>query len=180
VTKKNTINNTAKTSEERMEELYPYAFDILAHENFRKMDGFLQHGETTVAEHSLCVADTALQLSRVLPVRFNRRELVRGALLHDYFLYDWHKHDEENQHPSWHGFRHPKIALRNAQRDFPLSETEREIIRTHMWPLTVTPPAKREAWVVTAADKLVSTRETAAGLLLLAGMLLGLLLRPRL
>ena len=56
---------------------------------------------------------------------------------------DWHR---------LHGFRHPFFANRNALRDFQISEREQEIIRKHMWPLTVIPPMCREAWVVNAVD----------------------------
>lgn len=44
------------------------------------------------------------------------------------------------------------FANRNALRDFQISEREQEIIRKHMWPLTVIPPMCREAWVVNAVD----------------------------
>ena len=61
-----------------------------------------------------------------------------------------------------HGFRHPGFALSNAQRDFELSEKEKEIIRKHMWPLTIVPPTCREAWIVNSADTFISLMETIA------------------
>lgn len=84
---------------------------------------------------------------------------MRGALLHDYFLYDWHIPDEVNPH-RLHGFYHPGVALRNAIRDYELTELEKDIIKKHMWPLTVVPPGCREAWIVTMADKWCSLLET--------------------
>ena len=50
----------------------------------------------------------------------------------------------------------------NAQRDFELSEKEKEIIRKHMWPLTIIPPTCREAWIVNSADTFISLMETIA------------------
>lgn len=50
--------------------------------------------------------------------------------------------------------------MRNASREYRLTEREKEIIRKHMWPLTVVPPTCREAWIVTAADKWCSMLET--------------------
>ena len=50
-----------------------------------------QHGSTSVYQHSINVAYLSLWLAGRLPLRTDRRALVRGALLHDYFLYDWHK-----------------------------------------------------------------------------------------
>ena len=86
------------------------------------------------------------------------RALVRGALLHDYYLYDWH---DPNKGFRWHGFKHHRYALWNAERDFLLSKKERNIIRTHMFPLTFwNLPRCREAWIVTLADKKVAAEET--------------------
>ena len=75
---------------------------------------FFQHGMTTVFDHSVQVASTSLVFSQIIPVHVNKHALVRGALLHDYFLYDWHKKDDGHR---WHGFRHGKTAARN-QRSF--------------------------------------------------------------
>ena len=80
-----------------------------------------------------------------------------GPVLHDYFLYDWHVKDKTHR---LHGFFHPGTALANAQKEYVLSKREKNIILRHMWPLTPCPPACREAWIVTAADKYCSLRET--------------------
>ncbi len=135
------------------------ASDILESRNFNRMKEYVQHGDVTVNAHVLSVARCSIALSEYLHIRCSRRELIRGALLHDYFLYDWHVPDKENPH-KLHGFYHPGTALRNASREYRLTEREREIIRRHMWPLTVVPPTCREAWIVTAADKWCSLLET--------------------
>ena len=44
-----------------------------------------QHGSTSVYQHSINVAYLSLWLAGRLPLRTDRRALVRGALLHDYF-----------------------------------------------------------------------------------------------
>ncbi len=41
-----------------------------------------------------------------------------------------------------------------------MTARERDIIKKHMWPLTVVPPMCREAWIVTTADKYCSLMET--------------------
>ncbi len=115
-------------------------------------------------EHSLRVARTAVSITRGLKIRVNERDLIRGALLHDYFGYDWHHKKigpkEIIQFYKMHGFTHPATALKNAERDFELTNRQRDIIKKHMWPLTIKPPACREAWIVTFADKLCSLSET--------------------
>lgn len=133
--------------------------DILESRNFRRMKEYIQHGDVTVNAHVLSVARCSIALSEYLHISCSRRELIRGALLHDYFLYDWHIPDEENPH-RLHGFYHPGVALRNAAKEYRLTERERDIIRRHMWPLTIVPPACREAWIVTTADKWCSLMET--------------------
>ena len=45
-----------------------------------------QHGSTSVYQHSINVAYLSLWLAGRLPLRTDRRALVRGALLPDYFL----------------------------------------------------------------------------------------------
>ena len=82
---------------------------------------------------------------------------MRGALLHDYFLNDWHKKDDGHR---WHGFRHGKTAARNAKRDYRLNRLEEYIIASHMFPLTVLPPKSKEGWMVCLADKWCAAEET--------------------
>lgn len=139
--------------------LREYGGDILSSDNFKKTDEFIQHGTMTVNSHCVNVAKYSLALSRKLGIRCNHRELVRGALLHDYFLYDWHDKHRANI-KRLHGFYHPGIALRNADKEYNLTSREKDIIKKHMWPLTVVPPRCKEAWIVTTADKYCSLLET--------------------
>ncbi len=78
------------------------------------------------------------------------RAAARGGLLHDFFLYDWHTEKPEK---GIHGYVHPRIALENANRHFSLSRREQDIIRHHMWPVTIRPPKYRESYVVLLVDK---------------------------
>jgi len=140
-------------------ELNLYGWDILHSKNFDSSKDNIQHGNISVKEHSIQVARQSVALSDWLKIMHNRRDLIRGALLHDYFLYDWHKDDKVNPH-RLHGFYHPSRALKNAEQEYELTERQREIIIKHMWPLTIKPPMCREAWIVTAADKYCSFLET--------------------
>lgn len=133
--------------------------DILRSPNFLDTRGHIQHGNMTVNDHCKNVAMYSVALADKLRVNCNKRDLVRGALLHDYFLYDWHNNDHEDAE-KLHGFHHPTVALRNALRDYRLTARQRDIIRKHMWPLTPVPPTCKEAWLVTMADKYCSLMET--------------------
>lgn len=122
-----------------------------------KMDTYTQHGDTSTLMHTIAVAHYSVKLARKLRLPVHKRELVRGALLHDYFLYDWH---DKRKGSHVHGFTHPNAALQNADKDFTLSKRERDIIGKHMFPLTPKPPTTREAWLVCLVDKFCSVKET--------------------
>jgi len=131
--------------------------EILRSEKFRKTCKNIQHSDVSVMKHSIKVAKASVWLNKHLHANCKEKDLVRGALLHDYFLYDWH----DPGHGKLHGFYHPGIALKNASKDYKLTETEKNIIESHMWPLTIKHiPKCKEAWVVSAADKYVSTVES--------------------
>lgn len=133
--------------------------DILHSRNHKSTRKAIQHGNVSVRRHAINVARYSLLIDEKLGIKCNKRDLIRGALLHDYFLYDWH--DKDHISPlRLHGFFHPGIALRNAEKEYRLSTKEKDIIRKHMWPLTIVPPKCKEAWVVSMADKYCSLMET--------------------
>ncbi len=124
---------------------------------FDESENFIQHGQTTVKEHSIHVAQTAYYIACKFHLDVDEYSLIRGALLHDYFLYDWHEKSWAN---SIHGFTHPGKALDNAEKDFILKDVERDMISHHMFPLTVLPPRTREGMILCIADKLCAAGET--------------------
>ena len=127
---------------------------------FNEMRNFIQHGDTTVMEHCIHVAQTAYFIAVKFGIKVDEDALIRGALLHDYFLYDWHDDDHRGL-KNLHGFYHPGVALKNAMAEYTLTDRQKNIISSHMWPLTLRHiPKCKEAWVVTAADKYVSTMES--------------------
>lgn len=141
------------------EKIVFYGGDILTSEKMLEEKNFIQHGSITCYEHSVNVAEKSVFIAETLSFRINERALIRGALLHDYFLYDWHHKGHR-----LHGFFHAKAALKNASRDFSLSEIEEDIIKRHMFPLNIRPPKYAESWVVCFADKLCAAEEFFSGL----------------
>lgn len=124
---------------------------------FPSTKNFIQHGNVSVYEHCIYVAYLSYQISDLFNLHIDRTSLIRGALLHDYFLYDWHI---KKDHRRFHGFTHPKIALENATSDFNLTDKEKDIIVHHMFPLTPSLPSCKEAWIVCIADKICAIQET--------------------
>lgn len=117
----------------------------------------IQHGDTSCLLHMLAVAYYSDKAAEWLGIGKNRSELIMGALLHDYFLYDWH---DKNKNCRAHGFTHPSTALKNAAEDFELNEIEEDIIKKHMFPLTPIPPKYMASWIVCIVDKVCSLYET--------------------
>lgn len=118
---------------------------------------YIQHGNTSIFMHSVAVAYYSHRIALIFRLPIEERKLIRGALLHDYFLYDWHKKDI--RHPL-HGIRHPYTALQNASRDLRLSNIEKDIILRHMFPLTLTPPRYWESAIICIVDKACAVYET--------------------
>ena len=142
-------------SQQQTEEFISLAGEVLANPLVRGMSAYIQHGQTSCLAHSVAVAWYSFAVYKRLGLHGQERALVRGALLHDFFLYDWH----EPGHPRLHGFTHPGAAARNAVRYFGISGLEEDIIRKHMWPLTVLPPLHRAALIVSLVDKVCTVAE---------------------
>jgi uncharacterized protein len=105
--------------------------------------------------HVLGCRDTAVELARIWGA--DETDAARAGILHDYVTYDWHVPDPSHR---LHGFRHPGFAVNNSWEITELSALEENMIRRHMWPLTVIPPKYKEAWALTLVDKVLATRET--------------------
>lgn len=131
--------------------------ELLRSDRVRLMSTFVQHADVSCLDHCIFVAYTSFWLSSRLGISLDRRSMIRGALLHDFFLYDWHI---KSGRKGLHGFTHPRTALENAQRQFDLNDREKDIILRHMWPLTPIPPKYRESFLVSFSDKFCSVVET--------------------
>jgi len=129
--------------------------DLIKHEKVRSMEGFIAHHDVDTLAHCLFVSYWSFLICRKL--KMNYRLAARGALLHDFYLYDWHT---PNIREGLHGFTHPAASLTNAKKYFNISHLEHDIIIKHMWPLTILPPKYKETYVVIFVDKVCATLET--------------------
>lgn len=130
--------------------------DTVSSEGFSLMKKCRHHGEINTYEHSVEVAYLCYKHCRRHKSRINQNELIRGALLHDYYLYD--RHDKSNKIGGLrHAYTHPGRSLENAMRVYPdLTSTEKDIIKRHMFPFTPVPPKTRCGWLVCFYDKVAA------------------------
>ncbi len=152
---KSEMSNLKLTAEEK-QFFKSCAEELLNSDDVQLMDTFIQHADVSCLKHSISVAYLSFWICRKLNLQVDYRSIIRGALLHDFFLYDWHN----TKNPiGLHGFKHPLTALANAEKHFLLNELEKDIIVKHMWPLTVKFPKYKEAYIVSFSDKFCSIAE---------------------
>lgn len=127
-----------------------------------ELKNYTHHRVTSRFGHCHNVAVYSFYLARKLHWKVNMRSLAVGAMLHDYFLYDT-KNCGMGSYA--HVSKHPKTALYNAERDFSLNGTERNIILSHMWPIPMSVrPRCKEAVLVCLADKYCAYQEGVNGI----------------
>ncbi len=135
-------------------EFYCLIRDIVKTKEFRSMKCCKHHIKGSVYEHSIKVAYLCYKHHKKHGTSIDLGEFVRGALLHDFYLYDWH--DMLPGH-RLHIFTHPKYALLNAIKHYPeLTGRQQDMIGRHMFPLTLLPPKTRVGWLVCYYDKIAA------------------------
>ena len=133
---------------------------LIEDEKIQRLKEFPQHHGSNTLKHCIAVAKRSFALAEEFGWDIDEKELARSAMLHDYYLY---KIKEQGLSAFKHGTSHPIVAIRNAVKDFELSEKEKGAIRSHMWPLTLkNPPRSKEAALLCLADKDIAIREFAA------------------
>lgn len=126
---------------------------LIQHPRFQKLESITQHHHSTRLEHSINVSYTSYRIAKKIGWDF--KSTARGALLHDFFYYDW----RETKFNKGHAWVHPRIAVRNARKLTELNKREEDIILKHMWGATIAPPRYKEGYIVTIVDKYWAIKE---------------------
>ena len=71
-------------------EFFDLVEDIICSEEYRGMKNNKHHIKSNVYDHSIKVAYLCYNHYKKFETKIDLQEFVRGALLHDYYLYDWH------------------------------------------------------------------------------------------
>ena len=141
--------------QKELEEIYQqFFFNPL----IQKMKEIPMHRGSNCFIHSFKVAKFAMRKA-IKRKNYHLKAILIASILHDYYLYDWRSDRSKKKK---HGRRHPFIAEANARRDFHIDSEVSEIIKSHMWPLTIKSfPKTKEAKLVNHADNVIATREFA-------------------
>ena len=127
--------------------------------NVKRMKNYIQHGCVSTYEHCENVAKLCYDIDKIFSLHADLKVLLTGAMLHDFYLYDWHSKDCGEHR--LHGLRHAETACKNARKYLDVDDKTMDVISCHMWPLNPRRiPSSKEAWIVCMADKLVSLYET--------------------
>lgn len=115
-----------------------------------------QHLDIDRLQHITSVSYMSFLICKKLKLDY--KCAARGGILHDLFYYDWRVKDKSHR---LHGYYHPGFALKNAKKlcGEKLSKKEQDIIKKHMWPLTIAPPRYAESFIVSLSDKYCATQE---------------------
>ena len=127
--------------------------DILENREFMQLGAFSHHQSTSRLMHSINVSYISWHIARKLGC--DARMAARAGLLHDFCLYDFR---EKPPTGGFQAFYHPRVAAKNSQEVFGISEREKSAILSHMFPLGPV-PKNREAWIITMADKICASME---------------------
>lgn len=127
--------------------------DIFKNEDFMKIDTIEHHGTSRLI-HSRRVSYYSYKIAKKLKLSY--KDVARAGLLHDFFMsYE----DRTKKERFLSTFTHPKYALINAETNFELNNLEKDIIRTHMFPINLAIPKYAESWLVSIVDKFVAIYE---------------------
>lgn len=151
------MNTTSLTvAEPTITEFKEIIKDIATNPNVIALKEHIQHKNKSRYYHCLRVSYYTYYFCKKFGLDYV--SAARGAMLHDFYYYDWRDKKVEGQ-KKFHAFRHPHIALNNAEDIFELNDIEKDIIVKHMWPLTVLLPSYKESYIVTLVDKYCATNE---------------------
>lgn len=132
-------------------EFYWLIKPILENKEYQKTKNIRHHGITRY-DHSLRVAYYTYKITKILHLDY--QDTTQAALLHDFFI------DEVKDKNFISRLRkHPDCAVKNALTHFELNDKQIDIIKTHMFPITFTPPKYLESWIVDAVDDVAAVYE---------------------
>ena len=130
---------------------YDIYSDFYSVNKYRELKSMVHHGNNRL-DHINRVAKMSYNMSKLFGLDYI--STTRGALMHDFFL------NKELSDLSSKRFKiHPQKAYENSKKYFKVNELEKNIILSHMYPITKELPKYKESYIVSISDKIVSIYE---------------------
>jgi uncharacterized protein len=126
--------------------------DIVNNNNFRELDNELHHGISRFG-HSYRVSKGVYKMTKFL--HLNYEEATRASLLHDFYF----NYQLEDDNVVKKLGKHPEYAVLNAEKYYDLTDLQKNMIESHMFPLGKVKPKYRESFCITIVDKIVALYE---------------------
>ena len=124
-------------------------------EEFQKTKEIIHHCSNRY-DHCRRVAYYSYLIAKKLHLSYE--EVARAGMLHDFFLVD--NKDITFKEKFGTLVNHPKYALKYSEKFFNLTDKEKDIISTHMFPIAPTRiPKYLESWIVNLVDDYVAIKE---------------------
>ena len=117
----------------------------------------IPHHDTNRLDHSLKVSYLSYRLCKKL--NLNYESAAKAGLLHDFYFNRIEECSRVGDKVKLFTNEHPEDAVKNAEERFYLTSLEKDIIVSHMWPVSKHMPKHRESFIVSYADKVYSFRE---------------------
>lgn len=138
-------------------DFFDHIQDLYYTPEIQGLEQYEQHLEINRLQHITSVTYLAYRISKKL--NLDEDTATKAAILHDLFYYDWRDGETGRWH-KLHGYKHPKYATLNAKELYPeITQKQLDIIRRHMWPLTIQIPNSKEGFIVSLSDKYCATME---------------------
>lgn len=129
--------------------------DINNSDEFQKTKDIIHHSSNRY-DHCRRVAYYSYIITKKLGLSYE--EAARAGLLHDFFLVD--NKDISFKDKLGTLMNHPKYALAFSEKYFNLTDKEKDIIVTHMFPVAPTRiPKYLESWIVNIVDDYIAIKE---------------------
>ncbi len=134
--------------------------DIIENDEILRLNKYTHHFFTTRFQHCLNVSYYNYLICRFF--RLDAFAAARAGMMHDMYYYgrcDYHKLSADNPHCR----NHPRVAVKNAKKQFYISHLEKDMIEKHMWPFNIKRlPKYRESYVIVVVDKYCAVLEVIA------------------
>ncbi|NLC48424.1 MAG: HD family phosphohydrolase [Tenericutes bacterium] len=121
---------------------------------YRALKTILHHGNNRLS-HIDRVAKLSFFVSKNIGVDYI--SCTRGAMMHDFFTTEDISKNDNNYNQFLK--KHPLEALNNSKEFFDVNDIEKDIILSHMYPITSEKPKYIESKIVCTCDKVVSLYE---------------------